>query len=75
MLVGGGLMRSADDAVLAQIAAGLRLGLTVRRTSAPPIVGAALLAFDELGAGSDVQARVREQLVEAVEQLERAGAR
>jgi N-acetylglucosamine kinase-like BadF-type ATPase len=76
VLVGGGLMRSADDAVIAGIAAGLRSGLTVRRTSAPPIVGAALLAFDELGAGPDVQARARDQLVAAVEHLEqRAGPR
>jgi hypothetical protein len=42
----------------------------VHRTSAPPIVGAALLAFDELGASRDVQARVRTQLVEAVEHVE-----
>jgi hypothetical protein len=49
--------------------------LTVRRTSAPPIVGAALLAFDELHAGAAVQVRVREQLVGAVEQFEEAGAR
>jgi N-acetylglucosamine kinase-like BadF-type ATPase len=70
VLVGGGLMRAAGDALLAQIAAGLRPGLTVHRTSAPPIVGAALLALDELGAGSDVQARVRRQLVEAVEHVE-----
>ncbi len=75
VVVGGGLMRSADDAVIARIAAGLRPGLTVRRTSAPPIVGAALLAFDELGAGPAVQGRVREQVVAAVERFERAGAR
>jgi N-acetylglucosamine kinase-like BadF-type ATPase len=75
VLVGGGLMRSAGDELLAQIAAALRPGLTVRRTSAPPIVGAALLALDELGADADVQARVREQLIEAVEHIEPAGAR
>jgi N-acetylglucosamine kinase-like BadF-type ATPase len=75
VLVGGGLMRSAGDELLAQIAAGLPLGLTVHRTSAPPIVGAALLALDELGADAEVQARVREQLIEAVEHIEPAGAR
>lgn len=74
VLVGGGLMRSADDVVVAQIAAGLQPGLTVRRTGAPPIVGAALLALDELGAVRDVQARAREQLVDAVGHLEQAGA-
>jgi N-acetylglucosamine kinase-like BadF-type ATPase len=70
VLVGGGLMRAAGDELLGQIAAGLRPGLTVHRTSAPPIVGAALLALDELGAGRDVQDRVRMQLVEAVEHVE-----
>jgi N-acetylglucosamine kinase-like BadF-type ATPase len=67
VVVGGGLMRTAGDDLLQQIAAGLRPGLTVRRTSAPPIVGAALLAVDELGADGEVHARVRAQLIEAVE--------
>ena len=75
VVVGGGLMRAADGALLARISAELPPGLTVRRTSAPPIVGAALLAFDDLGADPVVHARVREQLVDAVEQLEEAGAR
>ena len=75
VLVGGGLMRSADDALIAEIAAALPPGLTVQRTSAPPIVGAALLALDELGAPPDAQARAREQLVGAVRQVERAGVR
>jgi hypothetical protein len=46
----------------------------VHRTSAPPIVGAALLAFDELGAGAGVAARAREQLIGAVSDLEQARA-
>ena len=75
VVVGGGLMRAADGALLARISAELPPGLTVRRTSAPPIVGAALLAFDDLGADPAVLARVREQLIDAVEQLEEAGAR
>jgi N-acetylglucosamine kinase-like BadF-type ATPase len=75
VVVGGGLMRSADDSLLAEIGAGLGGGLTVHRTSAPPIAGAALLALDELRAAPEVLARAREQLVEAVEHLERAGAR
>ncbi len=75
VLVGGGLMRSADDALIAEIAAALPPGLTVKRTTAPPIVGAALLALDELGAAPDALARAREQLVGAVGQVERAGAR
>jgi N-acetylglucosamine kinase-like BadF-type ATPase len=77
VVVGGGLMRAASDALVAQIAAGLPPGLTARRTGAHPIVGAALLALDELGAGSAAQLRVREQLAEAVgrhEERERAAA-
>jgi len=73
VLVGGGLMRSADDALLARIQAGLDAvgpGLVLRRTSAPPVVGAALLGLDELGAGPEAQARVRSELGAAVERLE-----
>ncbi len=70
VVLGGGLMRSASDALVEQIAAGLPAGLTVRRTGAHPIVGAALLALDELGAGRDAQLRVRRQLGEAVERHE-----
>lgn len=75
VVVGGGLMRAAGDDVLALISAALPAGLTVRRTSAPPIVGAALLALDDLGAGRQAQERLRRELVDAVEQLEEAGAR
>jgi N-acetylglucosamine kinase-like BadF-type ATPase len=73
VLVGGGLMRSADARLLARIEAGLRAvgpQLMLRRTSAPPIVGAALLGLDELGAGAEAQARARDELREVVERLE-----
>jgi N-acetylglucosamine kinase-like BadF-type ATPase len=73
VLVGGGLMRSADTRLLGRIEQGLRAigpGLVLRRTSEPPIVGAALLGLDELGAGADAQARVRDELGAAVERLE-----
>jgi N-acetylglucosamine kinase-like BadF-type ATPase len=70
VLVGGGLMRTAGDDVLERIADGLGVGLTLRRTSAPPIVGAALLGLDELGAGSAAQERLRYELGAAVERLE-----
>jgi hypothetical protein len=42
-------------------------GVTVRVTGSPPIVGAALLALDELGANGDAQARVRVELSEVVD--------
>jgi N-acetylglucosamine kinase-like BadF-type ATPase len=62
VLLGGGLLHSGDGRLLAAIEAGLHeIGptLTVRVTDSPPIVGAALLALDELGAGAEAQARLR----------------
>jgi N-acetylglucosamine kinase-like BadF-type ATPase len=74
VLVGGGVMRGADDALIARIDRELGPGLTVHRTNAPPIVGAALLGLDEIGAGREAQDRAREQLSAAVERLERTEA-
>ncbi len=74
IVVGGGLMRGADSELLGRIDAGLRrVGprLRLRRTSLPPVVGAALLALDEVGAGPDAQDRVRKELTAAVERHER----
>jgi N-acetylglucosamine kinase-like BadF-type ATPase len=74
VVVGGGLMRGADSELLGRIETGLRrIGprLVLRRTTAPPIVGAALLGLDAVGAGPDAQARVRLELSAAVEQHER----
>jgi N-acetylglucosamine kinase-like BadF-type ATPase len=74
VVVGGGLMRGADSELLGRIETGLRrIGprLALRRTTAPPIVGAALLGLDAVGAGADAQARVRLELSAAVEQHER----
>ena len=74
IVVGGGLMRGADSELLGRIETGLRrVGsqLVLRRTSAPPIVGAALLGLDAVGAGPEAQARLRVELSAAVERLER----
>jgi hypothetical protein len=38
--------------------------ITVRVTSSPPIVGAALLGLDALGAGAAAQERVRRELAD-----------
>jgi N-acetylglucosamine kinase-like BadF-type ATPase len=77
VLLGGGLMRRRDPGLLASIERGLaEVGphLSVHVTASPPIVGAALLGLDELGAGGDAQARLRSELTAAVEGLEvRAG--
>jgi N-acetylglucosamine kinase-like BadF-type ATPase len=74
VVVGGGLMRGANSELLGRIEAGLRrIGpqLVLRRTSAPPIVGAALLGLDAVGAGPEAQARARKELSAAVERLEK----
>jgi len=65
VFVGGGLMRNADGRLAAAIHAGVReLGakVTARVVREPPIVGAALLGLDELGAGALAHARAREEL-------------
>ena len=65
VLLGGGVLQSADGSVLAAIRAGLdEVGpqISVRPTATPAIVGAALLGLDELGAGPDVQQRLRHEL-------------
>lgn len=69
VLLGGGLLQTADGFLVEEIAAGLREvgpSISVRATMSPSIVGAALLGLDELGAGRDAQARLREELGAAV---------
>jgi N-acetylglucosamine kinase-like BadF-type ATPase len=63
VLLGGGLLQGENSRVVERIRAGLP-GIVVRVTGAPPIVGAALLALDELGAGGEARARVRAELSE-----------
>jgi N-acetylglucosamine kinase-like BadF-type ATPase len=70
VLLGGGLLRRADGRLMSAIRAGLEgLGDTIalRPTTSPPIVGAALLALDDLGAGREAQDRARRELGAAVE--------
>jgi N-acetylglucosamine kinase-like BadF-type ATPase len=74
VVVGGGMMRGADDALLARIQDALHeVGprLTLRRTTSPPIVGAALLGLDVVGAPKEAQVRLRSELAAAVERHER----
>jgi N-acetylglucosamine kinase-like BadF-type ATPase len=70
VVLGGGLLKSAHARVLAAIAAGLaEVGpsIEVHPTSSAPVVGAALLGLDELGADAAAQARARAELTDAVE--------
>jgi N-acetylglucosamine kinase-like BadF-type ATPase len=73
VLLGGGLLRAGDGRLLGAIEAGLlevAPTVIVRRTTSPPIVGAALLALDELGADGEAQERLRHELGAAAERLE-----
>jgi hypothetical protein len=69
VVLGGGMFRHADSTLLDSVTAGLSAvgdGITVRRTMLPPIVGAALLGLDELGADAEAHERVRGALAERV---------
>jgi N-acetylglucosamine kinase-like BadF-type ATPase len=73
VVVGGGLMRAADRRLIERIEDGLRAvgpGLALHRTAAHPIVGAALLALDDIDAGPEAQARARAELSQAIEEVE-----
>jgi N-acetylglucosamine kinase-like BadF-type ATPase len=70
VLLGGGVLQAADGRLLDAIETGIRgvgPAIRVRPTTAPPIVGAALLGLDQLGATRENQERVREQLTAAFE--------
>ena len=72
VLLGGGVLQSADGALVAAIQSGLRHvgpAIRVRRTVSPPIVGAALLGLDDLRAGMDDQERARRELTAALESI------
>jgi len=65
VLLGGGLLRHPAPGLLAAIERGLaEVGphITAHATSAPPILGAALLALDALGAEPAAYERVRTEL-------------
>jgi N-acetylglucosamine kinase-like BadF-type ATPase len=68
VLLGGGLVQSGDGLLLDAVRAGLdgtHAELTVRATASAPIVGAALLGLDAIGAPEAAKVRVREQLAAA----------
>jgi N-acetylglucosamine kinase-like BadF-type ATPase len=65
VLLGGGLLEAGDGRLLTAIERALRdvgPSLLVRLVGARPIVGAALLAHDEIGADGAAQARVRAEV-------------
>jgi N-acetylglucosamine kinase-like BadF-type ATPase len=65
VVLGGGLLQEADDALVAEIGRGVHATApraVVRPTAAPAILGSTLLAFDELGVGDAAKARLRREL-------------
>jgi N-acetylglucosamine kinase-like BadF-type ATPase len=77
VLLGGGLFRAGNHRLLSAVEAGLRElapDVIVRSTGVPSIVGAALLGLDALEAPVQAHARAREELSNAVNELESAPA-
>jgi N-acetylglucosamine kinase-like BadF-type ATPase len=69
VLLGGGLLQATNGRLLGAIETGLyetAPAAVVRQAASPPIVGAALLALDEIGANRDAQERLRSELAAAV---------
>lgn len=65
VLLGGGLIAAADGTLVGAVAervAEIAPSATVKSTESPPIVGAALLGLDELGADSSARERLRREL-------------
>jgi N-acetylglucosamine kinase-like BadF-type ATPase len=65
VLLGGGLLQAGNGRLNGAIAEALP-DAAVHTSASPPIVGAALMALDELGAGAEAMARVRTELEDAV---------
>jgi len=62
VVLGGGIFQSGDAGLLGAVTAGLREvapRAEVRVAEAPPVLGAALLGLDELGAGAEAKERLR----------------
>jgi N-acetylglucosamine kinase-like BadF-type ATPase len=78
VVLGGGLMQSQDHRLISAVASGLHdvaPQATVKVTTSPPVVGAALLGLDELAAGPDAQRRARQELATAFKAIETPGRR
>jgi len=70
VLLGGGLLQSGDGRLSRQVEEALlevAPKVSVTAPSSPPIVGAALLGLDAVGASPEAQQRARRELEAAVE--------
>jgi N-acetylglucosamine kinase-like BadF-type ATPase len=77
VVLGGGLIRAASPSAIERISVGVReVAPTANVSVAPvaPIVGAALLGFDELGLDSHTAGRARTELGEAFARIEGDGS-
>jgi N-acetylglucosamine kinase-like BadF-type ATPase len=77
VLLGGGVLQNADERIVGAIVAGLRDVaplVEVRTTKSPAIVGAALLGLDEVAATPEAEARLRQELEDAVSEIGAAAA-
>jgi N-acetylglucosamine kinase-like BadF-type ATPase len=76
VLLGGGLLQTGDGPLSGAVEAELRQlapKVSVVAPSSPPIVGAALLGLDAIGATAEAQRRARDELEAAVD-AEKGGA-
>jgi len=72
VVLGGGLMQARDRRLVSAVESGLAEvapAATVKVTSSPPVVGAALFGLDQLGAGPEVERRVRDELTQRFERI------
>jgi hypothetical protein len=78
VVLGGGLMRGAPAGLIDEIGQGIRDvagAAQVRLATNAPIVGAALLGLDELGADGEAVSRATRELQAAFVEIEGNGAR
>jgi N-acetylglucosamine kinase-like BadF-type ATPase len=78
VVLGGGLMQSGDQRLISAIASGLydvAPQATVKVTTSPPVVGAALLGLDDLRVGPEAQQRARQELANAFKAIDTPGRR
>ena len=72
VILGGSILQAGNARLLKAIKTGLKgIGpkISARVNEAPPIVGAALLALDEIDAKAEAKMRLRQEIVEAVDRL------
>lgn len=65
VILGGGVIRSGDGRFLTRIRSGILAAApkaTIRRLVSPPVLGAALIGLDRVGASRAARARLRSQL-------------